>query len=189
VDLATAAGSIFAALGLSGAAGLNAWIPVFATALLARLGVIDLADPYDQLTSNLALILLGAALVLDFVGDKVPVVDSVLHTAGTVVHPLAGAVVFAGQTGLATDIPPAVAWLAGAAVAGTLHGGRAAVRPVSTAGTAGTGNPLLSGAEDLVSGALTVLALIAPAVAFVLVLALLAALAVVARRVLMRRRA
>ena len=189
MDLATAAGSIFAALGLSGAAGLNAWIPLLATALLARWGVIDLAEPYANQSSTPALIALGAALVLDFVGDKVPVVDSVLHAIGTVVHPLAGAVLFAGQTGLATDIPPVLAWLAGAAVSGTLHGGRAAVRPASTATTAGTANPLLSAAEDLVSGALTALAIVAPAVAFVLVLGLLGAVVVVVRTVLLRRRA
>ena len=53
MDVTSAAGSILAAFGLSGAAGLNAWIPLFVTALLGRTGAIDLAAPYDGLESTL----------------------------------------------------------------------------------------------------------------------------------------
>jgi Domain of unknown function (DUF4126) len=171
MDVTSAVGSILAAFGLSGAAGLNAWIPLFVMALLGRTGAIDLSAPYDGLESTPVLVLLGVAFVADFVGDKVPLVDHALHAAGTVVAPVAGALVFAGATSVASDLPPVVGLLAGALVSGSLHAGRASVRPVSTATTAGAGNPLLSLGEDLGAGILTALAILAPVVAVVVLLA------------------
>jgi hypothetical protein len=50
---------ILTGLGLSGAAGLNAWLPAFAGALLTRLGVVDLGEPFDELSKTPALIVLG----------------------------------------------------------------------------------------------------------------------------------
>jgi hypothetical protein len=188
VDAGTAIGSVFAAFGLSGAAGLNAWLPLFAGALLDRLGVVELAEPFGSLSTNVGLALLAVFLVADFVGDKVPVVDHALHLVGTVVHPAAGAVLFTGQTGLETDIPTLVAVVVGALTAGSVHAGRASVRPAATATTAGLGNPVLSLAEDAASALLTLAAFALPALALVLVLALVAGLAVGIRRLRPARR-
>ena len=182
LDVATAAGSVLAAFGLSGAAGLNAWIPLLAVGLLSRAGQLELADGYDWLASTPALIALGAAFVLDFVGDKVPAIDSLLHAVGTIVHPAAGAIVFAGPTEVPTDVPSIVLFALGASVAGSLHATRATVRPVSTTMTAGAGNPVLSLAEDLASAALSVIAVFAP------VLGVICLLAVVVLAVLWWRR-
>jgi hypothetical protein len=162
LDVATAAGSLLAAFGLSGAAGLNAWIPLLAVSLLGRAGQLELADGYDWLESTPALVVLTAAFVLDFVGDKVPAIDSLLHAAGTVVHPAAGAIVFAGPTEIPTDVPSIVLFALGASVAGSLHATRATIRPVSTTMTAGAGNPVLSLAEDVVSAVLSFVAVLAP---------------------------
>src|SRR6188472_3571 len=171
MDVTSAVGSVLAAFGLSGAAGLNAWIPLLATAILGRAGVIDLSAPYDGLESTPVIVLLAVAFAADFVGDKVPVVDHVLHAAGTVVHPVAGALVFAGSTSVASDLPPVVGLLAGALVSGSLHAGRATVRPMSTASTGGAGNPLLSLGEDVSSAVLTALAVLVPILAVVLLIA------------------
>ena len=171
LDVATAAGSLLAAFGLSGAAGLNAWIPLLAVSLLSRAGQLELADGYDWLESTPALIVLGAAFVLDFVGDKVPAIDSLLHAAGTIVHPAAGAIVFAGPTEVPTDVPSIVLFALGAGVAGSLHATRAAVRPVSTTMTAGAGNPALSLGEDIVSAVLSVVAVFAPILGAICLLA------------------
>lgn len=188
MDAGTAIGSVFAAFGLSGAAGLNAWLPLFAGALLDRLGVVELAEPFGSLSTDVGLALLAVFLVADFVGDKIPVVDHALHLVGTVVHPAAGAVLFTGQTGLETDIPTLVAVVVGALTAGSVHAGRASVRPAATATTAGLGNPVLSLAEDAASALLTLAAFALPALALVLVLALVAGLAVGIRRLRPARR-
>ena len=182
MDASTAIGSVLAAFGLSGAAGLNAWLPLLAAALAHRWGWVELAAPFGELSSTPGLLVLAALTAADFVGDKVPAVDHVLHVIGTVVHPAAGAVLFTGQTGLETDIPDLVAILAGAAISGSVHGARAAIRPASTVGTAGAGNPVLSLVEDAGSMVLTGAAFAVPVLAFLLVLALFAGLVVAWRR-------
>ena len=50
MGLDTALGSFLAAFGLSGAAGLNAWLPLFLSALLDRLDGVERAAPFDDLT-------------------------------------------------------------------------------------------------------------------------------------------
>lgn len=169
MDPLSGIGAIFAAVGLSGAAGLNAWIPLLTTAVAGRAGWLDLGEDFSALESTPALIAIGAAFVTDFVGDKIPGVDHVLHLAGAVVQPAAGAILFAAQTGVAGDMDPTVALVLGAVVSGTVHAGRAGARPVSTASTGGLGNPVLSFVEDLGSVGLTALAFLLPLVALLVV--------------------
>ncbi len=162
-------GGILAAFGLSGAAGLNAWLPLLAVGLGDRVGWVDLDAPYDVLSSVPGLIVVGVLLVLDFIGDKIPALDSVLHAIGLAIAPASGAVLFAAQTDVTSDLNPAVGALLGALTAGSLQAGRAAVRPFVTASTVGIGNPVVSTAEDGTSLAMTVLAFVLPVLAFLLV--------------------
>jgi hypothetical protein len=182
VDLA----SLCTAFGLSAAAGLNAWLPLFAGALAQRLDLVDLAQPFDDLSGTGALVVLGVLTIADFVGDKIPAVDHILHAIGTVVAPASGAVLFTGQTGADTDLPTLAAIVLGAGTAESIHAGRAAIRPISTATTGGLGNPVLSVLEDLGALGLTLAAFIAPALAATAVIALMVLIFVLWRR---RRRA
>lgn len=187
LDVATAAGSLLAAFGLSGAAGLNAWIPLLVAGLLDRAGQLQLAEPYDAIATTPGLIVLGVLFVLDFVGDKVPAIDHMLHAIGTVVHPASGAIVFAGPTEAPTDIPSVILFALGATVAGSLHATRATIRPASTTLTAGAGNPVLSFGEDVSSAVLSVVAVLAPLLG-VLMLIVVAAVAVLWWRRIRRAR-
>ena len=182
MDAGTALGAVLAAFGLSGAAGLNAWLPLLARALAARLDWVELAAPFDDLTSNVGIGVLGALTLADFVGDKIPVVDHALHLVGLGVAPVSGAALFAGQTGDETGMPTLLAILLGGGTAGAVHAIRAAVRPLSTAGTAGMGNPVLSLGEDAGSLALVVLAFAVPVVAVALLLVLVVPLTLRVRR-------
>ena len=157
LDVATAAGSLLAAFGLSGAAGLNAWIPLLAVGLLGRAGQLELADGYDVAREHArADRARRAASCSTSSATRCPAIDSLLHAAGTIVHPAAGAIVFAGPTEIPTDVPSIVLFALGASVAGSLHATRATIRPVSTTLTAGAGNPVLSLAEDIGSAVLSV---------------------------------
>lgn len=182
MDLASGIAAVFGAAGLSGAAGLNAWLPLLMGAVLVRLDVVDLGDPFGALSSNGGVAALAVLFLADFAGDKIPGVDHVLHVAAAVVSPVAGAVLFVAQTGVDTHMPAWVAAILGAATAGTLHGARTAVRPASTTLTAGIGNPFLSLGEDAGALALTILAFAVPLLAVLVVLALLWAALTVARR-------
>ena len=132
------------ALGLATAAGLNAWVPLLATGMLARwTGWIDLDGSWDVLEQTPVLLGLGAVASADFVGDKIPAVDHVLHAAGTVIAPATGALAGLASTGT-LDVSPAAITMIGLVAAETAHGTRMAIRPFSTLTTAGAGNPVLS---------------------------------------------
>lgn len=174
----------FTALGLATAAGLNAWIPLLATGLLARYtDVIDLDGTWANLEDTAVLIALGAVAAVDFVGDKVPGVDHVLHAAGTVIAPATG-VVAALASSSALDVSPAVMTIIGLVAAESSHGTRMAIRPFSTATTGGAGNPVVSLIEDVASFGLSFVAILLPVLALLIVIALF----VVAWRVIRRGR-
>ncbi len=176
----------FTALGLATAAGLNAWIPLLATGLLARwTDVIDLDGTWASLEDTAVLIALAGVAALDFVGDKVPGVDHVLHGAGTVIAPVTG-VVAALASSSALDVSPALMTIIGLVAAETSHGTRMAIRPFSTATTGGAGNPVVSLIEDVVSFGLSFVAILLPVLALLIVVAMFAAAWTVIRR--LRRR-
>jgi hypothetical protein len=159
-------------LGLSSAAGLNAYVPLLAIGILGRMGIVHLDGPYALLSTWTALIVLGVLAVIDFVGDKVPAVDHAMHAVGVVVAPVAGAIVFGSQTHAIGNVPAALSLAAGLVVAGGFHATRAAVRPVSTAATGGIANPILSLIEDATAVVLSILAVFIPVLAVVFLLIL-----------------
>jgi hypothetical protein len=165
----------FTALGLSTAAGLNAYIPLLTVGLLSRYtDLIDLPAPWDRLGDPLVLSIVGVVGLADFIGDKVPIVDHVLHVIGLAVAPVVGGLL-ALATATTFDIDPGVTVGLGVAAALATQVGRTAARPVSTATTGGGGNPVVSLAEDGVSGALSVTALVWPVVTAVLAVIVLVA--------------
>ena len=173
------------AFGLSTASGLNAYVPLLTVGLLARFtGLIHLYPPYDVLTHPLVLGLLAVLALLDFVADKVPLVDHALHVAGLVIHPAAGAVLFLAASGEVGTVHPVLAAACGVLLAGGTHTARMAARPAATATTAGLANPVVSFVEDVVSLLLSVLAVVIPVLAFLLILLL----ALPAVLLLLRRR-
>jgi len=182
VDLTTA---ILTGLGLSAAAGLNAYIPLLLVGLLGYFDVVTLPEPYDALEIPWVLAILAVLLAVEVLADKIPVVDSVNDVIGTVIRPAAGAVLFAGSTGLIGDFPPAVSVVLGIITAGTVHGAKAAARPVFNAGTGGVAAPFVSVAEDGISLALALVAVFVP----VLVVVMLAGLMWLFLRWYRRRRA
>jgi len=172
------------ALGLATAAGLNAWIPLLATGLLARYtNAIHLDGTWANLENTGVLVALAVVALIDFVGDKVPGVDHVLHAVGTVIAPVTG-VAAALSSSSALDVSPALMTIIGLVAAETSHGTRMAIRPFSTVTTGGLGNPVVSLIEDVASVALSVVAIILPVLAALLVVAMF----VVAWRVIRRLR-
>lgn len=161
--------AVITGLGLAGAAGLNAYVPLLVVGLLGRLGVLHLSAPYDSLSDTPVLIVLGVLFAIEFLADKVPGVDSVNDVVQTVVRPAAGAVLMAGSLGIGTDLPPWVGVVAGIITAGGIHATKAAARPVVNVSTAGVGGPVVSLIEDAVSLAASLLAVLAPLLLIVFV--------------------
>jgi hypothetical protein len=179
--------SLATGLGLSTAAGFNAYLPLLITGILARTtDLITLDAPFDRLEEPVVLGAIAAIGVIDLVGDKVPPVDHVLHAVGLVVAPVAGAVLSLSATSN-PDVVPAVALIIGVLAAEATQGARASVRPLSTVTTGGIGNPVLSLGEDGLSATLSFAAIIVPLVALVLVAAIVVLLVWAVRRARRRR--
>ncbi len=165
---------ILSAFGLSAATGLNAYLPLLIVGLLARFtDLITLSTPWDTLQNPWVLGVLGVLLVIEMTVDKIPAADTVNDVIQTVVRPAAGAVLFAASSNTVTNVSPALALICGLMVAGGVHAVKATARPIITASTMGVANPVVSVAEDVVSGTTTVLSVMLPAVAAVLVLVFL----------------
>jgi hypothetical protein len=172
MDIITALGGIGAAFGLSGSAGLNAYIPLLIVALAGRFPLsnplIELAQPYDALTSWWSIGILVILLLIEMFVDKVPAVDSVNDVIQTFIRPAAGAVLFAANAQVITDISPIFTILAGLLLAGSVHVTKGVIRPVVTTTTAGTGNWLVSLIEDLIAFFVSILSVLIPILALLL---------------------
>jgi hypothetical protein len=177
---------IVSAFGLASAAGLNTTLPLFLVGLLHRVGALALAAPFDALGSDVALAGLAVLALLEFGADKVPGFDSVAHTLQWPLTLTAGAVLFASQASVITEVSPGLAILVGVLTAGGVHAVRAAVRPMLTASTFGLANPAASLAEDVLAGGLVLLAALLPLLLPLALLGLILGLALLIRRVAAR---
>ncbi len=150
------------AFGLSTSAGLNAYIPLLLVSVLTRLGVLQPEDPYTVLGSPWVIGVLSVLLLIEFFVDKIPAVDTANDVVQTFVRPAAGALMFASQSNLVSDVSPVLAVVAGILLAGSVHTAKGAVRPVVTASTAGTGNWFVSIVEDIIALLGSILAIVMP---------------------------
>ncbi len=168
-------------MGLSAAAGLNAYIPFLVVALIARFtDYIVLPVGYEWIESNWAIGIGAALLLAEVVLDKIPAVDTINDTIQTFIRPSMGGLIFAATTAAAQldnstwmKDNPWVSVVLGVLISGLVHAGKMAARPVINMGTVGTGAPVVSTVEDVGSLGLSLIALIAP-VLVIVCLALLA---------------
>lgn len=162
--------NIITAFGLAGAAGLNAYIPLLLVAILSKLGLLQLSQPFDLLATWPAIILLAVLLVVEFVVDKIPGADHLNDAVQTFVRPAAGAVLFAANTGVVREIDPIVGLGLGLILAFGAHAAKAAARPVVNVSTAGVGAPVVSVLEDVASATTALVAVFVPSLLIVIVL-------------------
>ena len=158
------AGGILSAFGLAASAGLNAYVPLLIVALIARFtDWITLNSPWEALSSWWVIAVLIVLGVVEFFADKIPAINHANDIVQTFIRPAAGAILFAASTNVITDIHPVLAMIAGLLVAGSVHAVKsAAIRPVVTATTGGTGNVPVSIAEDIIATVLSILAVVVP---------------------------
>lgn len=161
--------AISAGVALAAATGFRAFLPLFGLGLVARLGWTTIRPGEQWLAGDLALIALGTATVVELLADKIPVVDHVLDALATVLRPLAAWVV---SFGVLTPVGPEWAGALATLLAGGafgVHTLKAKARVGSTVTTAGIGNPVLSAIEDAIALLLTVVGILAPILALLLV--------------------
>lgn len=183
-------------MGLSAAAGLNAYIPFLLVALIAKYtDVIVLPAAYGWMESWWAIGIGSVLLLTEVVVDKVPAVDSVNDAVQSFIRPSMGGLLGAATAG-AAELDES-AWMAqnpwvgvvlGVVVAGIVHAGKATARPAVNVATVGVGAPVLSTVEDGASIGLSLIALFLPVLVIVALVVVLAALGWLVWRVRSRRR-
>lgn len=169
-----AIGVLLTALGLSSVSGLRAYLPLLAAAIGSDVPgtssgqLITLSPHFKELGTPWIVALLGVLAFGEFIVDKIPVVDHLSDAVHTVIRPLSGAVIMAAINNPISSFNPWVAAAVGAILSLTVHTVKATARPVVTATTVGHGNPVVSFFEDVAAVFVTVLAILLPIVALVL---------------------
>lgn len=190
---------ILTGAGLAAAAGLNAYIPMLAIGLASRfLDAVALPPGWSWLENEWVLGILAVLLVVEFVADKIPAVDTVNDWVQTVVRPTSGGLVFgsgsASETVAVTD--PASffesnAWVpiaTGVVLALGVHLAKMAARPLLNVATLGIAAPVASVAEDSASVLLAVLAVLLPLLLIIVIPALVVVAVLVVQKIRRRRR-
>lgn len=176
-------------IGLAAAAGLRIFVPLLALALAAQFGGLELTPGFAWLGSAPAVAALGVAAVVEVGAYYLPGLDHLLDVVAGPVAVGAGIVVAAA---VMTDLPPWLHWplaiIAGGGSAGLMQGASMLLRAKSGALTGGLGNPVVASGELGGAIVLSLLALLAPVFAVVLVILLLWAILRIARRLLEQRR-
>lgn len=178
--------ALFLGLGLAASAGLNAFLPLLLLGAAARFHVVPglaLNGSFTWLTSDVALIVLIVASIIEIVADKIPAVDHALHAAGVIIRPLAATLAAAS---VLKGLDPAVAALVGLVIGAPtsfgFHALKSGTRVASSATTLGCANPVISLFEDAVSFVMAAAAILLP-----IAVPLILAAVVIAAWLVMRR--
>src|SRR5262245_46643672 len=162
------AGPVGAALGLAVASGLSLYGAVFVSGLAIRLGWIHFAPSWGGLSVLADPVVLGVSGVLfaiEFLADKIPVIDSLWDAIHTVIRPVGGALLASRALGELSPVAEvsALLLLGGATLA--THAAKASTRLAVNTSPEPMSNVLVSLTENgLLAGALW-LALAHPLVA------------------------
>jgi hypothetical protein len=171
-------------LGLSAAAGLNAWAVLLLFQALELVVPQEFAGPSVAFLSSRTVLTVALVLFLaEFIADKIPIVDHVWNLAQTVLRPAVGALL--ALSVVADPSPAARVGLAAAGAAATLltHIVKTTTRLTSTAATRGLAQLAVSLAEDLIAVTLGALVFFVPWFSWIILGGLVLLLAVERRRV------
>lgn len=158
-------------MGLSAAAGLNAYIPFLIVAVIARFtDVIELPQSYAWIESTWSIGIAAVLLFTEVVLDKIAVVDSINDAVATFIRPTVGGLIFAA-TSAAQQVEDQSSWMQdnpwvgivlGVVISGAVHATKATTRPAVNISTVGLGAPVVSAAEDTTSVGLSLVAIFLP---------------------------
>lgn len=166
--------SILIGIGLSATCGFRIFVPLLGMSIAFHAGALEFAPGFAWIGTWPATIAFGIAMVLEIAAYYIPWLDNLLDTIATPAAIVAGTIATAS---IVTDVTPFFRWslaiIAGGGAAALIQGASVTLRGVSTASTAGLANPAVSTGELVASVIGTVLSILAPYVAILLVLFLL----------------
>lgn len=174
-------------IGLSASCGFRVFVPLLAMSAAAKAGLLHLAPGFEWIQGWPAFVGFGTAALLELIAYYIPWLDNLLDAAATPAAVIAGVLATASQV---DAMHPLLQWstalLAGGGTAGGIQLATVTARGTSTVTTAGIANPVLATLEHAAAVVLSVLAIVAPIFAGLL---LAGAVFLIARRGLRRYRA
>jgi hypothetical protein len=174
--------ALSAVLGVSFAAGLNAYATVLALGVMQRLGAVHLPQHLDVLGSTPVIAAAAFLYLLEFFADKIPIIDSTWDAIHTVIRPVAGALLAYGVVGQVDPRWQVIAALAGGGIALTSHTAKASTRAAANLSPEPFSNWALSVSEDILSFGLVWLTTVHPYITAVIVIVLILVAVYVIRR-------
>jgi hypothetical protein len=165
---------VFIGIGLSATCGFRIFVPLLGMSIAHHAGALSFSSGFDWIGSWPATIAFAVAMGIEIAGYYIPWLDNMLDTIATPAAIVAGTIATASMVG---DVSPFLRWslaiIAGGGIAGLIQGSSVLVRGTSTTSTAGLANPAVSTGELAASILGTLISIILPTVAFILVLILL----------------
>jgi Domain of unknown function (DUF4126) len=161
--------TIAIAMGSSWVSGINLYACVATLGLLARFSHLKLPGELEVLTSWWIIGIATALYVVEFVADKIPIVDSTWDVIHTFIRVPAGAVLAAASFGDFDRSIQVTAFLLGGSLALSSHGTKAATRAVLNASPEPVSNSVASVLEDILAVVSIVSAVFAPILLFLII--------------------
>ncbi len=178
---------IFIGIGLSATCGFRIFVPLLGMSIAHQAGALSFSQGFDWIGSWQATIAFGFAMIIEIAAYYIPWLDNLLDTIATPAAIVAGTIATASMVG---DVSPFLRWslaiIAGGGIAGLIQGSSVMIRGVSTASTAGLANPAVSTGELIASILGTIISIILPTLAVIIVVVLLG---LIMRRLSIRRMA
>ena len=158
-------------MGASWVSGINLYATVATLGLLSRFASLKLPGELEVLTSWWVIGIALFLFVVEFIADKIPVVDSTWDVIHTFIRIPAGAVLAATAFGDFDRSVQVVAFLLGGGLALSSHGTKAATRAVINTSPEPVSNIVVSLAEDVLVVVSILLAVFLPVVIFFVIAA------------------
>ena len=137
------------AMGSAWLSGINLYATVATLGLLQRFHWVTLPGQLDSLSNTWVIGVAAALYVVEFVADKIPVVDSAWDMVHTFIRIPAGAVLAFEAFGGSDPTVRMIAMLLGGSVALSSHGAKAAIRVAANTSPEPFSNIALSLIEDI----------------------------------------
>lgn len=136
------------ASGLSWASGLRLYVTVFCLGLLAKYGYIHVPNSLSILSNPIVIGVAGFLMVVEFLADKIPYIDSAWDSVQTFIRIPAGALLAMGAINTSDPIIATIAALLGGSLTGMTHATKAGSRALINTSPEPISNITTSFGED-----------------------------------------
>jgi hypothetical protein len=165
--------SIILGISLSASCGFRIFIPPLIVSIFYKLNIIELPIRYEWAKSNIALIVLVIATVVEILAYYIPVIDNFLDTISVPTSIVAGTLMSITFINFDNEV---ISWVIAAILGGGSAVGVSAltsgIRLVTTSVTVGMGNALFSTLEWISSMILSVISILLPVLSILLLILL-----------------